>query len=84
MSKEVFQMRLSKIQGALQSRGIEYSYEEVGDLGRISFTFGGKQYTVNEIKGNHDKLVTGIYTNMEGLSRFATQKMITDFILSLK
>jgi len=77
-------MRLIKIQRALQSRGMEYAYEEVIDLGRISFTFGSKQYTVDEIKGNHDKLTTGIYTNIEVLGRFATQKMIADFILSLK
>jgi len=77
-------MRLIKIQRALQIKSIEFSYEEVGDLGRITFTYGGKQFTVDEIKGNRDKLSTGIYTNIEGLGRFATQKMIADFILSMK
>lgn len=76
-------MRLQKIQRALQSKGIKYNYEEVGNLGRITFTFRGKQYTVDEIKGNRDKLSTGIYTNIESLNRFATQKMIVDFILSM-
>ncbi len=77
-------MRLMKVKTALKQRGIELGYEEVGDLGRISFTFGGKQYDVDEIKENCNKLTTRIYMNIEGLGRFATQKMIADFILSLK
>ena len=77
-------MRLIKIQRALQIKSIEYGYEDVGDLGRIAFTFEGKQYTVDEIKGNHDKLTSGIYTNIEGLGQFATQKLIADYILSFK
>ena len=77
-------MHLVKIQRALQIKAIEYVYDEVGCIGRIFFIFGGKQYVIDEIKGNHDKLSSGIYTNIDGLGRFATQKIIADFILSLK
>jgi len=77
-------MRLRKIQTALKIKGIEYAYEESGGLGKITFLFSGCQYLVDEIKGDHDRLPGGIYTDIVGLGRCVTQKMIAEAILGMK